>query len=124
MLKKLSAAFLLLAILPSMAMAEQFGESFLPTGSTKQISASTSSASTTLAPNSGPYALIWNEGTVFAYVTCTGGIATVPGGSGPNSTPVGPNSGILLNKPFGAATCAAITASSTANVDFTPGNLF
>lgn len=120
----------LLALLASMAFAapasaENWGQSIIATGPTAQISATSTSASTTLSPASGYYVMVLNEGSVVAYVTCNAATATVPGGAGPNSTPVPPNGGgIVLNKPDGMATCAAITASSTAKVDFTPINLF
>ena len=113
------------ALLATPVYAENWGQSIIATGPTKQISATSTSASTTIAPSSGYYVMVLNEGSVVAYVTCNAPTATVPGGAGPNSTPVPPNGGgIILNKPNGVATCAAITASSSANVDFTPINLF
>lgn len=106
------------------AFADSFGNGVIPVGPTKQVAATTSSASTTLT-SVADYVLVWNEGSVFAYVTCTGSSAAVPGGSINNSTPVGPAGGMILNSTgFTPLTCSAITASSTANVDFTPVNLF
>lgn len=122
--------FYLLMAIPALivaanSLADDWGNGFVATGPTQQASASGTSASVTLSPRtSSAYVLVWNEGTVFSYVTCTASTATTPGGAGPNSTPVGPSGGILLYVPAGATKCAAVTAGTAANVDFTPGNLF
>lgn len=121
--------FLLAALLSLMAsctpaLADEYGNGIIPTGTTKQIGATSTSASNTLGDSHGGYVVVWNEGSVFAYVTCNSSVATVPGGAGPNSTPVGPSGGMILYKPANQLSCAAITASSTTTVDFTPVNLF
>lgn len=105
------------------AYADNYGNAIIPVGPTQQASASTGSAGVTLTATAD-YVLVWNEGSVFVYVTCTAGTATVPGGSGPNSTPVGPSTAVVLNNNAGLATCAAVTATGSALVDFTPINLF
>lgn len=119
-----------LASIASLLMANEvlgdtYGNSLTPTGPSQQLSATTSSGTVTLSPAAGTYVYVMNEGANVAYVTCQSSTATVPGGSGPNSTPVAPNGGgAIIAKPFGKAICAGITASSTTTVDFTPVTLF
>lgn len=113
-----------LCLWQSPAHAETFGQGFIPTGPSQQVSAGVSSGSVTLTGDPGYYVYVLNEGPGTAYVTCTAATATPPGGSGANSTPVSSGGWAILVQPLSLHACAAITSSSTAVVDFTPGNLF
>ena len=117
--------FALALLLASPALADSYGNGIIPVGATKQVSGTTTSSNVTLGAISD-YVLVMNEGTIFAYVTCTSTVATVPGGTANTSTPVPPNGGGLILNATGYTplVCAAITASGTASVDFTPVNLF
>lgn len=62
--------------------------------------------------------------TNFAYVNFGDGtvVATVPSGATGGSLPIGPSEVVGISLPLGVTNAAAITASSTAVVYFTPGN--
>lgn len=112
----------LLSLMAAPASADQYG--IAPVGGAKQASGTTTSGSTqvTLSAKSN-YVMVNNESaTIWAYVTCNGN-AAIPSAAAANSTPVAPNGTLLLYIPSSSTSCATITASSTAMVDFTPVNV-
>lgn len=89
---------------------------------TVSVSATTSTASTSIAAGDvqNPCIRVYNAGTVVAFVTWGAGSATA---SATTCTPIAPGWSEVFYK-ANADTVAAITATGTATVYFTPGNGF
>lgn len=96
-------------------MATGQTQQFRPTG-TVTIAASTTSANVTL-PTGGDTCVVYNSGTVLAFVRLDGAGAVATS----VDFPVPPGAQVVLDCPSTVTTATAITASSTVTVYFTRG---
>lgn len=108
------------------ADADQWGQAADPIAATQPLTATITSGNVTLASAQAFIVSVQNEGSNTAYATCKASTADTPaGGTCKSCIPIPPaGGGAFLFKPLGVSNCAAITASGSSAIDFTPINLY